>query len=518
MTPTPEQGIPTDSEPPTGARSDHRRSRALAGSASVEFSRPEWASPRIPPHRRPLPLIVKEAVDRPESRLTADRMSGRSREWQQGRWPGELGRLRDDASEIRRRTLRELDRYLDQLQSNVEAAGGVVHRAGTAKEALTAIEDIVRRHDASLAVKSKSMVTEEIHLNEHLAEWGVDVVETDLGEYIVQLGDERPSHIVAPAVHLSRGDVASRFSAVAGEDLGDEPQKLARFARTRLREDFRDADVGITGVNFAVAETGTLVLLTNEGNADMVVSQPRVHIAVMTVEKVVASFSDLAVLLPLLSKAGANQDISVYQTFVTGPRREREVDGPDELHLVILDAGRTSLVGGRYEEVLACIRCGACQTACPVFATVGGGHPYANVYGGPIGAVLTPLLSQRREDADLAYLSSLCGACGDVCPVKIPLPDMLVDLRADYQDTTAGPLTRGIWRAWAGLWSTQAGFGLTRLLARVVSRLVPRPLMARAPMAAAWARGRALPDLSGAGGARHPHTGRGRRTGKQANR
>jgi L-lactate dehydrogenase complex protein LldF len=507
-----QHGIPTTTEPPasgepaTGARPGRRASRALAGSSAVEFDRPEWASPRIPAHRRPLPLIVKEAVDRPAARLTADRLSGRSRDWQQGEWPAELGQLREEAAAIRRRTLGDLEGYLGRLQTNVEAAGGVVHRAATAQDALDAIEAVVRDLDARLAVKSKSMVTEEIHLNEHLAEWGVDVVETDLGEYIVQVGDERPAHIVAPAVHLSRGDVADRFDALAGEKLGEEPEQLAAFARRRLREDFRDADLGITGVNFAVADTGTLVLVTNEGNADMVVSQPRVHIAVMTVEKVVASFSDLAVLLPMLSKAGANQEISVYQTFVTGPRREGEVDGPEELHLVILDGGRSSLVGGRYEEVLACIRCGACQTACPVFATVGGGHPYANVYGGPIGAVLTPLLSERPEDADLAYLSSLCGACGDVCPVKIPLPDMLVDLRGDYQEATAGPVTRAGWRTWARLWSTRGGFTATRLMARLGAR-VPRAWVARAPMASGWAKGRSLPDLSGAGAARRDGEG-----------
>jgi L-lactate dehydrogenase complex protein LldF len=221
----------------------------------------------------------------------------------------------------------------------------------------------------------------------------------------------------------------------------------------------------------------------------------------MTLEKVVASFSDLEVLLPLLSHAGAHQDISVYQTFVNGPRRAGERDGPDEVHLVVLDGGRSALLGGRYEEALACIRCGACQTACPVFATVGGGHAYANVYGGPIGAVLTPLLSERPEDADLPYLSTLCGACAGACPVKIPLPEMLVDLRADYQQARAGTVTRSAWRAWSTAWSTRGGYAATVLAARVGS-VLPARLLSRLPLAAGWAAGRTLPPTGRAGAAR----------------
>lgn len=491
----------TTQQVPSHTRGGAGRSAALIGTEAVALERPEWASGHIPQHRRQLPLIVKEAVDRPESRLTAERLSTRSREWGVGRWTGRLATLREEAAVIRRRTLGDLEGYLDQLQQNVEAHGGVVHRAADADQALAAIDAIVRRHDAGMVVKSKSMVTEEIHLNEHLEKMGVDVVETDLGEYIVQVADERPSHIVAPAVHLSRGDVATRFAALAGTDLGDEPQDLARFARERLREDFHTADIGITGVNFAAADTGTLALVTNEGNADMVMSQPKVHIAVMTVEKVIPSFDDLAVLLPLLSHAGAHQEITVYQSLVNGPRRPGEDDGPEELHLVILDGGRSRLLGGRYEEVLACIRCGACQTACPVFASVGGGHSYANVYGGPIGAVLTPLLSQRPEDRDLAYLSSLCGACGDACPVKIPLPDMLVDLRGDYQEETSDTATRFLWRAWSVAWSHRATHTATRLAARA-GGLLPRGVLKRLPLARGWARGRALPTTLRAGSAR----------------
>ncbi|MFK5633984.1 MULTISPECIES: LUD domain-containing protein [unclassified Ornithinimicrobium] len=473
-------------------------SRALAGMERVAVERPEWAGTTIPPHRRPLPLIVKEAVARPASAATADRLSARSREWGLGTWTGPRAEARDRAAAIRRQTLPDLEGHLAQLTTQLTSRGAHVHRAADSREALAAIDRILEPHDVQLVVKSKSMVTEEIHLNAHLQARGLDVVETDLGEYIVQIADERPAHIVAPAVHLSRQDVRARFSALADRDLGDEPADLARFARDRLREDFHRADVGISGVNFAVAETGTLVLVTNEGNADMVTSQPRIHIAVMTLEKVIADAEALSTLLPLLSQAGANQEVTVYQTFVNGPRGEGESDGPEELHLVILDNGRSSLLGTRYEDVLACIRCGACQTACPVFATAGGGHSYANVYGGPIGAVITPLLSDRPEDRDLAYLSSLCGACGDACPVKIPLPDMLIDLRSDYQDEHASRATRAGWWAWSAVWSTRLGYAATALGARVSSR-VPRAVMERLPMARRWSRGRTLPRLDGAG-------------------
>lgn len=480
---------------------DHS-SAALEGREHLRPDRPDWAASHIPAHRRPLPLVTREAVGRPAAKAAAERLAGRSADWQQGRWPPEFDVLRERASAIRRETLADLDTHLQTLTASVERSGGVVHRAATGEQAADIVRRIAAEHGAGLVVKSKSMVTEEIHLNERLEQAGMSVVETDLGEYLVQLGDERPAHIIAPAVHLSREDVAGRFARLDGrdpdQDGDDDPVTLARFARERMREDFRRADVGVTGVNFAVAETGTLVTVTNEGNADLVTSQPRVHIAVMTIEKVLPRFADLGVLVPLLTYAGMHQDVTVYQTMITGPRRTGERDGPDELHLVILDNGRSGILGTRYEEVLCCIRCGACQTACPVFRTLGGGHAYASVYGGPIGAVLTPLLSDRAEDRDLPYLSSLCGACGDVCPVKIPLPDMLVDLRADAVAAATGPkaATRRLgWRAWATSWRSPRVYRAQVAAARVVNRALPDRLLARLPgMPRAWARGRALPD------------------------
>jgi L-lactate dehydrogenase complex protein LldF len=490
-------------------------STALAGRDRLTPDRPEYAASEVPAHRRPLPLVSREAVARPASGRTADRLDTRSHDWEQGQWPGRLGELRDTASEIRRETLRDLDGYLDRLTANVEAAGGVVHRAATREEAADTVARLAADREARLVAKSKSMVTEEIHLNARLEADGVEVVETDLGEYIVQLGDERPAHIIAPAVHLGREDVATRFGGLeGGPGADDDATVLAQFARQRLREDFRRADIGVTGVNFAAADTGTLAIVTNEGNADMVTSQPPVHVAVMSVDKVIPRLSDLGTLVPLLSYAGAHQQVTVSQTLVTGPRRAGETDGPEELHLVILDGGRRDLVGTRYEEVLTCIRCGACQTACPVFRTLGGGHAYGSTYGGPIGAVLTPLLSDAPEDRSLPYLSSLCGACGDVCPVKIPLPDMLVDLRADAVQAASdrkGALARTGWRAWASAWSSRRGYDATAALARLAGRLqgtragqrLARRLAARGPgMAGGWARGRTLPDTRGAGAVR----------------
>ena len=343
---------------------------------------------------------------------------------------GDPLKWRERARTIRARTIAQLDRYLDQAVAAVEARGGHVHRAATAGEAVEAILGIVQRAGARRVVKSKSMVTEEIHLNPHLEAAGVEVVETDLGEYIIQLAGHRPSHIVAPAVHLSQQQIREIFSREAGHELPDDPVALAAFARQQLRQKFLRADVGISGVNFLVAESGTVVLVTNEGNGRMVTSLPRIHIAVMGMERVVPTWSDLAVLLEVLARSATGQKITVYTTFVGGPRRPGEADGPEEFHLVIVDNGRSNLLGTRFQEALHCIRCGACLNACPVYRQIGG-HPYGGVYSGPIGAVITPLLGGLDGWDDLPYASSLCGACYEACPVMIPLHDLLVDLREE---------------------------------------------------------------------------------------
>lgn len=478
------------------------RSTALAGRERLAPNRPDWVAASQPLVRRPLPLVTREAVARPEAAATNARLVGRNVTWNEDKWPPAMAELRERGAAIRRETLGDLEGYLGRLTERVEAHGGRVHRAATAGDARRIIGEIAHDGDAHLAVKSKSMVSEEIELGPYLEEHGVEVVETDLGEYIVQLADERPGHIIAPAIHKSRADIHDLFERLGGQQLPDAPERLTAFARRRLREDFHRADMGISGVNFACADTGTLVTVTNEGNARMVTSRPRIHVAVMTLEKVIPRFTDLGVLIPLLTHAATRQRVSVYQTLVTGPRRPGEADGPDELHLVIVDNGRSGIPGTRYEEVLACIRCGACQIACPVFRTVGGGHAYNAVYGGPIGAVLTPLIGDPADGADLPFLSSLCGACYDVCPVKIPLPDMLVDLRADYERRYGGGPARAGWKAWSRAWGSTLGYRASMAGGRAVG-LLPRRLLGRAAGATAlargWTNGRELPPLGASG-------------------
>ncbi|HKN40048.1 MAG TPA: lactate utilization protein B, partial [Acidimicrobiia bacterium] len=333
---------------------------------------------------------------------------------------------------IRREALGDLDGWLDRLQAKLESLGVTVHRAAGPEEARRIVLGIARAEGVRLAVKSKSMATEEIHLNAALEAEGVEVVETDLGEYIIQLAREMPSHIIAPAVHKTVPQVARLFTEAAGRPLPDDRTALCAFARERLRSKFLAADMGITGANFVTVDTGTIVLVTNEGNGRMCTSLPRVHVAVMPVEKVLPRFADLGVLLPLLTRSATGQRLSTYVSMITGPRRPGEVDGPERLHVVFLDHNRRALLGTPYEEMLACVRCGACLNVCPVYRRIGG-HAYDAVYSGPMGAVLTPLLSGGSEGRDLPDASSLCGACTEACPVGIPLADLLVRLRADLR-------------------------------------------------------------------------------------
>src|SRR5438552_1649034 len=335
--------------------------------------------------------------------------------------------LRDRAREIKEATLQRLDHYLEQLIDNVERFGGRVHYADTAEDARRIILDLARRTGARLAVKSKSMATEEIDLNEALLHAGVTPVETDLGEYIIQLAHERPSHIIAPAIHKTKGQVAELFTRELNRHAAPDPEALTRIARGELREKFLQADLGITGANFAVADTGTVVLVTNEGNGRMVTSLPRVHVAVMGVEKVVPSLTDLMVFLAILARSATGQKLSVYTTLVRGPRRAGELEGPEEFHLVLLDGGRIAQIGGPLREALSCLRCGACLNVCPVYRQIGG-HAYGYTYPGPIGILLTAMMEGTPAVKDLAHASSLCGACADACPVRIDIPRMLIEL------------------------------------------------------------------------------------------
>jgi len=406
--------------------------------------------------------------------------------------------LRDQARAIKEATLQELDRHLETLIANVERLGGHVHYAATPVEARSIIVDIARRTGARMAVKSKSMATEEIHLNEALEAAGITPVETDLGEYIIQLAHERPSHIIAPAIHKTKGQVAELFTRELNRHAAPDPEALTRIARGELREKFLQADLGITGANFAVADTGTVVLVTNEGNGRMVTSLPRVHVAVMGVEKVVPSLTDLMVFLAILAKSATGQKLSVYTSLVQGPRRAGELEGPEEFHLVLLDSGRIAQIGGPLREALSCLRCGACLNVCPVYRQIGG-HAYGYTYPGPIGILLTAMMEGTPAVKDLAHASSLCGACADACPVRIDIPRMLIDLRREVGDGKIAPWTERV--AFTLLSRLLRHPRLYRLAARA-GRLLQRPFagsgrVSRLPLFfGEWTRTRDLPPMA----------------------
>ncbi|MCG3127676.1 MAG: Lactate utilization protein B [Phycisphaerae bacterium] len=339
-------------------------------------------------------------------------------------------RLRAAAADIKQHTLDHLDTYLEQFVARVEARGGRVHFAADRRAANEIIAGIAQRRGAKLCVKSKSMTSEETGLNAALAAAGVQVVETDLGEFIVQIDHDHPSHIVTPIIHKNRQTIARAFVRELGVPYTEDPEKLTAIARDHLRAIFRRADLGITGVNFGVAESGTICICTNEGNGRLTMSRPRVHVALMGIEKIVPRMRDLSVFLKLLARSSTGQPITVYTSLVSGPRGGGDPDGPEELHVVIMDAGRSDILAGPHRDVLRCIRCGACLNACPVYRRVGG-HAYGSVYPGPIGKLLTPLFGGLSEHADLPQASSLCGLCHDVCPVKIDIPHVLVALRRE---------------------------------------------------------------------------------------
>jgi L-lactate dehydrogenase complex protein LldF len=358
-------------------------------------------------------------------RLTGTLMAGNRRGY--AALP-DIDRLRDHAKRIKEHTLAHLDQYLEQLEASILKLGGEVHWAATADEARRIIVEIARKTNSRRIVKSKSMTTEEIHLNPALEAAGMEVVETDFGEFIIQLAGERPSHLVAPAVHKTRENIAQLLSQHVGETLPDDAGSLAKTGRRLLREKFAAADMGLSGANFAVAETGTIVLISNEGNARLTTTCPRIHVAIMGIEKVIPRFKDLPVFLKLLARAATGQSLSVYTSLITGPRRRGDRDGPEAFHLVLLDNGRSRVLASEFRESLQCIRCGACLNACPVYRRIGG-HAYGGVYSGPIGSILTPLYDSVSANPHLPHVSSLCGACQAACPVRINIPHMLIGLR-----------------------------------------------------------------------------------------
>lgn len=362
--------------------------------------------------------------------------------------------LRAHGESVKNHTLEFLDTYLQQFEQNFTDAGGHVHWAATAEDACAAVLDICRSHDAERVIKAKTMAGEEVGINEALESSGLTVTESDLGEYIIQIAGEPPSHIIAPAVHKTRAQVTDLFarfhgapeSASGGErPIGD----LVDEARQRLRQRFLSADVGISGANFLVAETGTAVLVTNEGNADLSTTLPRVHIILAGIEKLVPHLDDATAMLRLLGRSATGQAMTAYTTFISGARRPDDVDGPEAVHVVLIDNGRSGMLGGAYQPMLRCIRCGACLNHCPVYASVGG-HAYGWVYQGPMGSVLTPLFRGLDNAAALPDACTLNGRCRTVCPVRIPLPDMLRMLRVDAFNAHIGPrTTRWALRLWS---------------------------------------------------------------------
>jgi L-lactate dehydrogenase complex protein LldF len=340
----------------------------------------------------------------------------------------EFEQLRGEARDIKNHTLQHLDLYLEAFEQQVVEQGGSVHWASDEAEARNIILELCQSVGAKRVTKSKSMVTEEIDLVPFLEANDIEAVETDLGEYIIQLRGEKPSHIVAPAVHLSKEQVSETFfehhRKLGFNEKIDDRGELVAEARQVLREKFLAADVGISGANFLVAETGTIVLVTNEGNAELTTALPGTHIVVTGIEKVVPTLEDASTLIRLLARSAVGTDISAYTSFITGPKQQTDVDGPDNFHVVLVDNGRSEMMGSEFQEMLRCIRCSACLNHCPVYLSVGG-HAYGSVYSGPMGAVLTPQLASLAKSKHLANASSLCGRCESVCPVMIPLPKLL---------------------------------------------------------------------------------------------
>jgi L-lactate dehydrogenase complex protein LldF len=357
---------------------------------------------------------------------------------------------------------------------------------------------IATESGARLAVKTKSMATEEIELNEALEHAGVTPVETDLGEYIIQLAHEKPSHIIAPAIHKTKGQVAELFARELKRQVAADPEVLTRIARAELRDKFLRADLGITGANFMVADTGTVVLVTNEGNGRMVTSLPRVHVAIVGVEKVVPTMTDLMVFLAILAKSATGQKLSVYTTFVRGPRRPGELEGPDEFHLVLLDNGRIAQLAGPLRESLYCLRCGACLNVCPVYRQIGG-HAYGSTYPGPIGILATAMLGGEKSVTELAHASSLCGACAAACPVRIDIPRMLIELRQQgVQGRHVSLAERIIFRAFARVLRMPRLYRAAAPVARILqSPWVRDEAIPRLPLLfGAWTRTRDLPSVA----------------------
>lgn len=406
---------------------------------------------------------------------------------------------RDLAKQIRNHVLANLDAYLYQLSEKVQQNGGKVFFAETAEEATAYIRQVALEKNAKKIVKSKSMVTEEIGLNEVLEKEGMKVVETDLGEYLLQIVGDKPSHIVVPAIHKDRYKIRQELHEAVGYQGSEQPEEMNAFVRKVLRQDFLEADIGISGCNFAVAETGSVCLVTNEGNLRLATTVPKTHIAVMGMERLAPTFQEVDVLITMLARSAVGAKLTAYNTWLTGPRLEGETDGPEDFHLVIVDNGRSKILESEFQEVLRCIRCGACLNTCPAYRQIGG-HGYGSIYPGPIGSVISPLLGGYEEFKELPYACSLCTACNSVCPVKIPLAQLILKHREHIAESGMTPAIERLSifgftfaNSHPTLWKVGVNIG-----AKVASKLIKN---GKAPLEIGalgeWTKARDLPSAEG---------------------
>ncbi|OBW97819.1 LutB/LldF family L-lactate oxidation iron-sulfur protein [Gallibacterium anatis] len=436
--------------------------------------------------------IMRQAVVMAQERIGANRQKmvddlGHWEEW------------REQAKEIRNHVLENLDAYLYQLSEKVTANGGHVFFAQTAEEANHYIQQLALQNNVKKVVKSKSMVTEEIGLNHVLEADGIKVIESDLGEYILQLAGDKPSHIVVPAIHRDRYQIRDILKEKLGYQGDATPEDMTLFIREKIRQDFLSADMGISGCNFAIPETGSLCLVTNEGNLRMVTTVPKIHVAVMGMERIAPTFQEAEILITMLARSAVGAKLTSYNTWLTGPRLAGETDGPEQFHLVILDNGRSKALGSEFNDVLRCIRCGACLNTCPVYRQIGG-HSYGSVYPGPIGSVLSPLLDNYQEFHDLPYACSLCTACNQVCPVKIPLANLLLKHRTHIAEQGLNPTAEKIsvkaftfTNSHPALWKVGMNIGAKVMKATVKNGKAPLNI----GVISEWTNTRDLPDADG---------------------
>jgi len=416
-----------------------------------------------------------------------------------GRHYADPDKLRRKAGEIKQHTLENLSQYLEKAETRLKQNGAQVHFAATDDRANEIILDIMRKAGAKKMVKSKSMVSEETHLVPYLEKNGMEAVETDLGEYILQIDHDHPSHIVTPIVHKNRRQIARSFEREGLGDYNDDPETITRRARRHLRRKYLEADVSLTGANFVSAESGRMVLVTNEGNARFCMAATRVHIAMIGIEKLVPTDRDLALMLNLLGRSATGQQLTVYTQFIGGPKLGGRPDGPEETHVIFVDNRRTEVLASNCREILRCIRCGACLNVCPIYRQAGG-HSYRSVYPGPVGAVLSPLLAGDRfpELADLPKASSLCGACNEVCPVNIPIPDLLLRLRDKAKTEKAGDAMKGTPNmGMYALLATQPLAWRSAMKMGHTMNFTPHNIFNIVPAAQAWQGARQLPRWQG---------------------